>query len=455
MTQTAFYQNLRRGLGSAIIELMESPDRSKYRDIILRCCLRDISYDWQVEGTKGHYLYSAICALGDIDYFENILIHKFLSRCTDKLFHQLEDILFCYANNGSEPAKEAFRAKYNYFALKNGRLSNTHSLDEGHQWDSVARRLFSIDGFAAFQRHALDVGALLHRNPKQCHLYDCDYFISEAEDKFGKKRTNGFLDRMYDKSDAVKALIDTRKAEALSHKRHEENAKQKKITLEVLLRTAREAATSELKHYGSIMQFRWSFMKEASDDEIMELVSAILHEPDETAKGLLLRIFWRKQFPLGAPILLEYAQSSNQVLSESALALLGEFKDKTIHALAVTLLNEKGFDSLALGLLKKNYRKTDDAIIDKLMKKTSRIPHHVQMDIRGIYMHHRSPNALPILLRVYQKGDCPFCRCGIVKAMKHCGVLSDRILEECLYDSYDETRNMAMRIKQSSRGLPG
>ena len=97
MTIKTFSQALRRGLGGAIIELKNSEDKAAHRDVVLRYCLRDISYDWQSEGTKGYYLYLAIWALDDKDYFEPIIINKFLSRCSDRLFYQLAAILSCYA----------------------------------------------------------------------------------------------------------------------------------------------------------------------------------------------------------------------------------------------------------------------------------------------------------------------------------------------------------------------
>jgi len=33
-----------------------------------------------------------------------------------------------------------------------------------------------------------------------------------------------------------------------------------------------------------------------------------------------------------------------------------------------------------------------------------------------------------------------------VRAMNHCKVLSNEILEECLYDSYEDTRRFAKRL---------
>jgi len=174
---------------------------------------------------------------------------------------------------------------------------------------------------------------------------------------------------------------------------------------------------------------------------------------DETVKALLLMMFWRRLFPLDIAPLIEYANSNSELLSEIAIDKLGYTKDKRIHDLAIHLLEEKGLDSHALGLLKKNYRKTDDDIIRKLIVKVSSVPQYVQGDIADIYKHHRSANALPILLHVYQNGYCTHCRHGIVQAMNHCKVLSDGIIEECLHDSYEDTRkksNMTVAYPPSS-----
>ncbi|MEA4848117.1 MAG: hypothetical protein VB106_12885, partial [Clostridiaceae bacterium] len=54
----------------------------------------------------------------------------------------------------------------------------------------------------------------------------------------------------------------------------------------------------------------------------------------------------------------------------------------------------------------------------------------------------------------YRNGECSFCRSDIVTAMGKNGVLPDRILLECQYDSYDETRKYANRLVKR-RGLNG
>lgn len=445
MTEKSFVYALRRGLGSAIIELKNNENRMQYRDAVLRCCLRDITFDWQTDGTRGYYLYTAICELGDKDYFEQIIIDRFLLRCSDRLFLQLASILFCYADDGSMLAKDAFHQKYDYFVLKNGRLSKNRSkdLDEGFQWDDVADKLFYIDGFAAFKRYAQDAGESLYRNPDNRNVY-YDWFTNRAKEIFGEKRIDDYIEKMYGTSDAIRTLVDIIKADEASRESHQQGREQAAVTVDDLVKIAKEAALSE-NPPGKIMRYRQRFMKMASNAEILELANAAYCEEDKTIKGLLLRLFWHRPFPLDIAPLLQYVQSDNELLVEATVSILKEIKNKQIHDIAIMLLETKGLHSLALGLLKMNYKKSDDDIIFALIKKSS-IPHHVQQDIRDIYLHHRSTTAYPILHRVYQRGECGFCRHGIVEAMQRCGVLTDDILEECQYDSNEDVRKYAKQV---------
>ncbi|MDR1322010.1 MAG: hypothetical protein LBK56_11385 [Gracilibacteraceae bacterium] len=442
MTDREFTRALRRGLGSAVVELKNAENKAARRSALLRCCLRDISYDWQSEGTKGYYLYTAIRALGGEDFFEKPLIGRFLSRCPDRLFLQLAAILSCYAGDGSEAAKEAFHVKYDCFAGKNGRFIRNSSVDEGFQWDEVVFQLFAIDGFSAFKRYAADAGGILLRNPGEPAIWD-DWFTDRAEGVFGKKRVAVFINKASGRSDAVKALADALKAGADSRARYQPG--RETMTLSGLIQAVREAATGEYPYYKTV-GFRRSFITNASDTEISELARAALREEDETVKALLLDMFRRRSFPLDITPLLDCARSDNELLAEAAIDCLKGVKEKRIHDLAIFLLTKPSRANLsALALLEKNYKKSDDPLIFAAVKKSG-VSHGVQQAIRDIYRRHRSSGALPALLRVYRDGECSYCRRGIVEAMRHCGVLPADILEECLHDSYDDTRKFAQRL---------
>jgi len=206
-----------------------------------------------------------------------------------------------------------------------------------------------------------------------------------------------------------------------------------------------EAATNEEQKYG-IFRLCRMFSTHASEADFLLLANTALREEDATVKAFLLTVFQSNSFPLEITPLLEYAQSDNEHLSGVAINILEKYKDKRIHDLAIKLLEAKGLDSPALDLLKQNYRKSDDGVIQALIMKSSDISHEVQRGIRGIYSRHRSTDAFRILHKVYLKGECSYCRYGIVQAMRHCGVLSGKILNECVYDSYEDTRRLAKRL---------
>jgi len=445
VTEKEFEQAIKRGLGSAIVELKKCEDKMKYYNIVLSCCLHDITFERIMEGTKGSYLYSAICELGVKNNFEQILIDKFsLSHCANGLFFQLIDILYCYANDGNSLSKDALYKKYDFFASKNGKLLKNKTLDESEQWDEVAVNLFYLDGFSVFKRYVVDIGKILNKNPHNEDIFD-EWVMVRAENFFGEKRIKNFFETNYEKSIYVKTLYDVLKARKLLDEQEQEK-KMKKITVENFVEIAKGAA-SDKQPYHKMYKIIFGFLRNASDSDFLELANVILAEENETVKFLLLKPFsYNRPFPLEITPLLQYAQSNNTSLVQTAIKCLGNFKDERIHDLAIMLLKTKGLNSFALGLIKENYKKSDENIINSLIKKATSILHHVQSDIAWIYRHRRSSNILPTLLKVYKKGNCTYCRYDIIKIMYSCKVLSDEILEECLYDSNSDTRSLAKQL---------
>ena len=449
MTEKTFSHSLRRGLGRAIIELQENPNCARYHDIVSRYCLRDIAYDTQVEGTKGYYLYTAVKTFDNPEIILNRVAEKFDKRLYWRLSGQLDDILCCFSNDGYRTADMALEKKYGDLKRRLPLMrSYSFELCEREQLENLMIRKLDA-GFKSFKQCVYDIDEMITKRG-DCDCLFCDFFFTIAKERFGKKRVNKFLDEMYEKSESLKLLIDTLKAEEISREEYQTNLIAP--TIDVLLQCAREAATCENPRL-QMPRLRYLFARKASDAEFLELAHIVYREDNETIKALLLMMFLHRPFPLDIAPLIEYAKSNNALLSEFAIDTLRYVKDIRIHDLAVCLLEEKGLGSLALRLFKRNYQKTDDDIIRKLIAKTASVPQYVQADIVDIYTHHRSENALPILLHVYQKGYCTHCRCGIVRAMNHCNVLPDRIIEECLYDSYEDTRKMAEKIRSRRDSL--
>lgn len=61
-------------------------------------------------------------------------------------------------------------------------------------------------------------------------------------------------------------------------------------------------------------------------------------------------------------------------------------------------------------------------------------------DLLGKYKHKLNPE---LLRHMYRQTLCSQCRSSLVQIMSKRGVLPNDILEECCYDSYDDTRKLA------------
>ena len=444
MTEKHFLHQLRRGLGSAIVELYENPNRDKYRDIVLRCCLKDIGYDIQVEGTKGDYLYSAICALNAKDEFEDIIINAFLKRLKHNLFRQLADILWLYVDDGSEKARNAFHVKYqNLMERLLTQREFPLKLCEREQFEYLMIWEVDTHNWSGFKKCVADAGRIIkNRNDDDCSCYD--WFLLHSENIFSKKRMSQYFDTFSKKSDEVKAFV-----EAINEleKIRESNSYlriESEITLENYISQAKELAENE-NTYTRMWFFAMRFSSQAQQDDLHKLVHIIAAEQSEEVRANLLSVFGRTDFPADIDLLIKYAESYHGRMLDVAVDALKRFKDPRVHELAIKFMTAGNLDA-GLPLLIKNWRKQDEIIIRERVLSSKKVTHSIQQDLRDIYSEHRSKSCGDILEHVYRNGECTFCRFGIVQAMWKSRVLKVNILNECLYDSYDETRKIAKRI---------
>ena len=185
MTLKTFTRDFRRGLGSAILELKNNPEREIYHDSVMKFCLKDIAHDTQIEGTKGYYLYTAIKAVGNREAYLNKIIEKFGKRLYWRLSQQLFDILCYFSDDGYKAAGEALESKYKW--LKD-HLPVMKDYNPGYcereQFEYLMIRKLD-DGVEGFKQCVNDMGEMiLKRGNDDCLFYD--WFLSEAENEIGK-----------------------------------------------------------------------------------------------------------------------------------------------------------------------------------------------------------------------------------------------------------------------------
>ena len=446
MTEKDFLHDLRRGLGGAVIELQKNPDRYKYRDIVLRCCLKNIAYDTQCEGTKGHYLYTAVCALGAKDEFEDILIGAFMNRLELHFFSQLFDILRLYADDGSEKAKNALRKKYQSLAEQLTRQRTfPFKYCEREQFEALMEYEVITNKWPAFKKCVEDAGRIIiKRNDDDGCFYEC--FIEQSEDVFGKERVARYFDTASEKSAEAGAFVASMRNLQEIQEENRRLRTEPEVTLDSYIAIARELEKSEYP-LAEMMRFTHIFSRQGTTDDFLNLVSVIEGEQSDEIKAKLLTVFRRIKFPGDIELLIKYAQSDYYWLQYIAVEALERFKDQRVHDLAIKFI-ESGNLEAGLPLLIKNWRGSDEPLIRERVLASKRASHSLQWNLRDIYGEHSSKTCGDILEHAYRNGDCSYCRSSIVKVMQKNRVLSADILNECLYDSYDDTRKMAQRIQK-------
>ncbi len=107
MLKRKFINNVKRGLGSAFIELSNALDKEEYRESLVYCLTHDCSYDFIFEGSKGDFLYRLMDIYQDKSYFIDIVINTlFHVKGYSNLHAQLLDILMADYYNGNKVIKK-------------------------------------------------------------------------------------------------------------------------------------------------------------------------------------------------------------------------------------------------------------------------------------------------------------------------------------------------------------
>lgn len=442
MIKSKFKEAFRRGLGSAYIELKNCISREKYKDIVLWCCLHNTCYDAQCEGGRGIYLYEAISLYDDKRYFEEAIIEQFLKREIDTwLFDQFCDLLVQFALDGSIRARNALYAKYDALTLLI--LNNRDKQTDKDNYEWLCVWLTSLDGFRAFKRIAERIGELLIGRKDKSTL-NFSWFYCNSQNKFGTKRVDKYLLENVTKSLAIKTFFDE-----VVYTENQSSRSNNSTTLQELI----EACNQEKGFRNRFIAIR--FARTASQDDLVKLAQVALKETNLDKKVSLLWAFRNTRFPLDEKFVFELAEDNNQSIRDIAFEMMGHLSSERVHDYVVDLVKQEKEMASALSLLCHCYKNEDEKLLVEGIKNLSVSYddggwHGAFMEVERL-LEKRTLKVDPSLfIYVYRKTLCSSCRSRIVQGMSKRKILPDEILEECLYDSYEDTRKFAerkMRVK--------
>ncbi len=422
MNQTEFKKALLRGQGRCVQAVKENPER--YRKALLWACQRNIAFDAQCEGTKASYLYDMIRCYPDISPFIQAISRDLLA--VSPWFYwktsQQAQLLNFFAQDGDADAQRALWDKYSqiYEILRARKRRRTSYFYEADTFDHFCE-IIAVDRNTTL-RIATDIGRLYLEKPFYCDV-GFEWFYSQRA-----KRCFRALERNAEKSSEVKKYL-----EVSAHQEQELAERLKN--------------RPKFPPQNPIAFSRW-LKRNADDAARINYAREYLAERDPEKRAKALKRFCRCPFPLEPEAIIQDCQSDCWQLREAAWQALENISHPAVREFALSRL-ETDFEK-AISPLVNNCEPADIKLITRLVKefpaeaKDCHELHGLHLEIvnaidRGV----RIPKEM--CYHIYNTGYCACCRLSFVEYMEKHRMLTDEILQECLFDSNLDIRRYAQR----------
>lgn len=416
---------LRLGLGRAFLALREDPSLAP-PEMILEACLHNQARDRQLEGSRAEYMYAILELYRNDqprwDFFRNALVEALLAFDNTSEDYDVQQVYLLvnrYADDDDQAAKQALYQHFDRFP---------------HLAQYVgAQVLIALDGTAGFV-HAVE--RIQDTIPPDIDQYDRSYItnllLRELEDQLGVEAAHTEFDRLR----TTNAKIDHFFRPNPEPPRPREARKKVPYSeIQVALRS---------KHHMPISPFEWA--KEASPSDLEMVAEDLINRT--TPPLFLLKVLRGVEFPRDPALLMPFTRDANNQIRAAAFCALERLTHPTIRTFALECIDADHEVGRAVRLLEKYLESTDWPLFERLSQREmdAEAYHSLAFALWELCETHPSPDAAPILLQLYERTHCAYCRERIVNALHKLHALPAWMKEECRYDSSSDVREWAEEI---------
>jgi hypothetical protein len=412
-----FFNSLKRGTGESYLILIDNPtiDFSEY---IIKCCLKNFSYDGQCEPNRAQYLFEHI----NISINNNRIIKEILKGLATEHkdtwnLTQLFALSKILAQNGN---KEAGKAIYKRF------LNNPI---EGSEWVGYDE-IFNLDGFKGLVFIAEKFGKYLLDNPGNWHD---DSIINHFQNENPEINVLDELNNLSKSNKLIRVYLECIKDTENNVKNYES----KKLVFSNII--------EEVLFSKPLLSYKRR--KELNENELLEIANQLLIEKNTKNIEKLLNVFTNKKFPLESKFILDLAKqktSQRNRINEFAIYSLKFLKSDEIREFALEKIQTSKQPELFIEILNSNYKKGDYKILS-FIAKNIRSEHKIESIANSfvqIFKENKTPECKEPLEILYSKMNCGLHRKHVIEILIDNNVLSEKIRKEIIYDSNLETRNL-------------
>lgn len=441
MNKNQFKTYLNQGLGRCILALNDKKQRERFKDCILKACLKSNCYDMQSEGTKTEYIFNAISFYEDKNYFIDPIICTFekLNEKQSEDFTHLSELLTLFALDGYENCFNALVKKYQNLQHKLLKAKKTKSYDFSRDaFDRLCICFFKLDSENNLPNIIKDLGEIITKN-KIYTADDFNFFNFELEESLGKKKAYNLLENFAKTCEFsntyYNSLIQSQEEQPTPVVRNFENENLADAIIEEVKKSSRLSPALRIK-----------FKKFASFNQKQRIANKAIKELKYEKKLAYLSAFEGTNEFIPCETLVEYANSLIIPLRDKALNMLSYYQNDLARNFARENLFSSEQKIALLKILITNLTEEDLNVINVLLNPETNLTfnreeyHELGMHILNVCEKKQIPEQL--LLFVYQTTPCSVCRFKAVELLKNTESF-EQIVHECVHDSYSETSSLA------------
>lgn len=419
---------LQKGLGRTVLwaqsgQLADEP--------LLDACLHDMRFDVQCEDERGEWLWGILGSVGAVKRCRGPILEAVRHVTTERDAYQLCDLAFQYAKTGDSEFKASL-----YSFVERKPVADCPWIGEG--------TLLELGGEEAFRFIARIRGKLLETRPWD---WDNEAIIGRGVEKFGEPQIRNLLNDPADPgiSRFVAAWRDEM-SQVTKASRQSHTERMRAITLDEIM----EAINGNDRCF---WLRGWGMHADEVAIGVVQGHLRAVQEPGLVAK--LLRVFWNRALPDFEPRLIELCRHADSEVRRSAFNALKCNSHPLIRAFAIAEL-EKGVRSgQVVSLFINNYEQGDEHRIAEAMElpDDSNELHWLLMDVVKVLEKYEGADCSRLGLAAYALTPCENCRADAARLLHNRHVAPRWLIEECRYDSNEESRKLWEQVSGATEAI--
>jgi hypothetical protein len=424
LTREQFASALRKGQGRALLHVKRC-GVAGFEDLVVQACTHSLVFDTQSEGTRGWWLFNLLGLAGMKDaarpkILESLREPREETSGNDDTWTvcQRLELAALYAQEGDEESRQAIYAKFD--------------LQEYPESWVGGQQVVAVDGLKGFLHVAKVIGARLLREPD---LWEDDYILSGISEELGRETVMAALTESARTDEQVRAYLN--EVERSEHAKKQSKPQERKSLDEVL---------EMIEHTDDGPQWPlmgWGY--KASQEQLAIIVSRMQMESRVPQLRGYLRVFRNREVPGLPDRVFELTESADDWIREAAFRAISNSCDTRVRDLAIDLLRRTPPCLDGLSLFAKNYQPGDHTLLQSVLPCAGDedVLHGIALDLVRVAQEVEDPQLSGCLLWIYERNPCSFCRRGATEDLVDRKMSPRNMLEECLWDCQEETRELA------------